>query len=270
VVGAAVIDRAAPCRICEGPTAPFGETLVLDDVPARFRRCQGCGAVLADEPDWLDAAYSRPIGRRDIGLVQRNLQVARQVDAVVRAFGDRGRPVLDFGAGNGMLVRLLRDRGLDARYLDSYAENLFAEGFEWDPAGSPPGAVLAVEVVEHLLDPVASLAPLIEGADLLVVSTEIVPDPAPPLGSWWYYSLDNGQHITIFGPGSIAALAGRLGLSACSFGSIHVLSRRRLAAPAVRLALSGPGAAAIRRLRPTPSRLDADFEARFGDRLELP
>ena len=263
-------DGAVPCRICEGPTAPFGETLVLDDVEARFRRCGTCGAVLADEPDWLDAAYSRPIGRRDIGLVQRNLQIARQVDAIVRAFGDRRRPVLDFGAGNGMLVRMLRDRGLDARYLDSYAENLFAEGFEWQAGADRPGAVIAVEVVEHLLDPVATLAPLIEGADLLMISTEIVPDPPPRLGSWWYYSLDNGQHITIFGPGSIATMAGRLGLEACSFGSVHVLSRRRLPAPLVRLALSRPGAAALRRLRPTPSLLDADFEARFGERLDRP
>ena len=53
---------------------------------------------------------------------------------IARGFGlSEQEQVLDWGGGDGLLVRLLRDAGLDAYHHDRYADNLYAAGFEGDP-----------------------------------------------------------------------------------------------------------------------------------------
>jgi len=69
-------------------------------------------------------------------------------------------PVLDYGCGYPLFLRLLRDGGLDAAGFEPYAEELHRRGadqlqvadvfFTRLPPGSQFGTVIMVDVIEHL------------------------------------------------------------------------------------------------------------------------
>ena len=60
----------------------------------------------------------------------RNLLNVGLVLATLTLLGERNGTVVDF-AGYGFLVRLLRDKGVNAFWVDPYSENLVARGFEY-------------------------------------------------------------------------------------------------------------------------------------------
>lgn len=254
------------CPICGARTRPFGRAVVLDDVNASFSRCPSCWAVVADEPTWLEHAYTDAIARHDIGLISRNIQLAEDVSRTVMYCLPTATSFIDFGAGNGMFVRMMRDRGFDFRYFDPYGPNIFAECFEVVDAPSPGADVItALEVVEHLRDPIAELSPFVRNSDLLLVSTTLVAEEAPPLDSWWYYSLSSGQHITLLSARSLGILASALGFRVASFGTFHVLSREPINALRLRVTLRLPCLPQRRSRR--GSLLETDYEQLFGQRL---
>ena len=55
----------------------------------------------------------------------------------------------------GILVRLLRDYGVEALWCDQYCENLLARGFEYN--GECADLVTAFEVLEHFVNPLEEL-----------------------------------------------------------------------------------------------------------------
>jgi hypothetical protein len=242
--------------------------MVLLKHPASYSRCRRCFAVQADDPTWLADAYSTPIAARDIGLVSRNVDLAKHIRRTLAVVFPRASSFLDFGAGNGMFVRLMRDRGYDFGYFDRYGPNLFAKGFERDIAMSYE-VMTALEVVEHLMFPVEEIRPFVAQADGLIISTELVPEDAPPLESWWYYSLESGQHITIFSREALRRFAEALGFQVKSVGSLHVLSRRPVPDAVIWLLRSRLALLLDLRAR-RRSLLPDDFEALFGQTLAGP
>jgi hypothetical protein len=78
----------------------------------------------------LPEAYASPINVSDTGYVARNLWSAERVRMIVELSRDPAGKFLDYAAGYGLLVRLMRDIGYDFRWADEYCENLFARCFE--------------------------------------------------------------------------------------------------------------------------------------------
>lgn len=216
------------CPLCLRSLSWFGDGMVLDHVPVRYLRCDGCGSVVLPHPDWLDEAYSHAISPLDVGLLERCVQMANITTALVFAQGLRRGKFLDFAGGYGTLTRLMRDRGFDFRHHDPLCQNLFAQGFE---AGVTErhDLVTAFEVLEHLTDPVATLAEVVRSTDHLLVTTQVLPNPVPPPGSWGYYAEEAGQHITFYSVSGLRALGGRLGMQLTTSGrSVHMFHRRPL------------------------------------------
>jgi hypothetical protein len=229
------------CRACDTPCEPFATALVLGHVDATYQRCPSCGLVMAVRPTWLPEAYSDAIAKLDIGLLDR-CQILSSVTAMVlKAERLRGGRFLDWAGGYGTLTRMMRDRGYDFVHTDPMATNIFAAGHEVLelPRGDGVDAgdrgrydlVTAFEVLEHLPDPVAALAPVAGVTDLLLTTTHLVPDPAPQPADWWYYTLDSGQHITFYTQESLAVLAERLGFDGVVTGSfVHLFHRGKVSA----------------------------------------
>lgn len=186
--------------------------------------------VFAVEPTWLEAAYATAIASTDIGLASRCVRLADAVPRVLRAFAGDAKTFVDYGAGTGLFVRLMRDRGYPFEYYDRYGPNLFARGFESSDINCGlHDVVTAFEVLEHLVHPVEDLGALCGNAQVLIATTELLPVPQPQPTDWWYYSLATGQHVTFYTEQSIDVLGRRLGLKhRATAGTLHVLSKKRI------------------------------------------
>ena len=214
------------CRACEGDVTPFADARVLGHVDVSYLQCGSCGLVMADDPTWLEEAYADAIAHLDVGLLDLCQILANVTSSVLRAERLRGGRFLDWAGGYGVLTRLMRDRGFDFVHTDVYAANIFASGFTGDLADERFDLVTAFEVLEHLVDPVGELAPVAAATDRLLVTTQVLPSPAPRPGEWDYYALESGQHITFYTQRSLEELARRLGFDGVVTSSlVHLFHR---------------------------------------------
>ena len=102
------------CRVCHRPIGTsFSEGRILDRNVEYFE-CAECGYVQTEEPTWLDEAYSSPINLSDTGIMARNLSNVNLTLATLTLMGAKSAQVVDYAGGYGLLVRLLRDKGVDA------------------------------------------------------------------------------------------------------------------------------------------------------------
>ena len=203
---------------------------VLHKYSAHYECCGSCGFLRVHDPHWLGEAYSSAIAAADTGLVMRNISLASKVAAVLYwVLGERGEGrYLDAAGGYGMLTRMMRDLGFDFYWTDKYCENLLARGFDYDDAIGPCRAVTAMEVMEHLTDPVAFVDDILRSSmsKTLLFSTELYTGDPPQPEDWGYYSFPTGQHIAFFQRRTLEVLGQRLGLHLVSAHGLHALSRQ--------------------------------------------
>ncbi|MEA5541942.1 glycosyltransferase [Limnoraphis robusta Tam1] len=181
-----------------------------------------------EDPFWLQEAYSSPIAASDVGLVSRNLQLSQVTEKLILSnFHPQGK-FLDYGCGYGLLVRLMRDSGLDFYGYDKYCQNLFVKGFE-GTVKERYELVTAFEVFEHFVDPIQEIEELLKISRNIFFSTQLLPGHNPQPNEWWYYALNEGQHIAIYTQQSLAEIAKRFDLNLYSDGnSLHLLTEKKL------------------------------------------
>lgn len=184
------------CRICETPSGNSIFSALLLDQDVSYYECLACGYVQTQEPTWLDRAYEDVINKSDTGIMQRNQNNVGIVLATLAIIGKRDGRVVDSAGGYGILVRLLRDAGVDALWSDPYCTNLLAIGFEHSTQDAD--IVTAFEAFEHFVDPISEAERLFATAPNLLISTLVIPSPTPTPDNWWYYGMDHGQHIGFF------------------------------------------------------------------------
>ena len=165
------------------------QSVVLHKYQADYEVCTSCGFLRAHEPHWLDEAYTSAIAAADTGLVMRNLSLSFKVASVLYwLMGERGNGrYLDVAGGYGMLTRRMRDLGFDFYWSDKYCDNLLARGFEFGEHLKGCRAVTAMEVMEHLTDPMAFVDDALKTADTdTLLFTTVLYKGKPPDKDWWY------------------------------------------------------------------------------------
>jgi hypothetical protein len=188
-----------------------------------YFQCRTCGYVQTEDPYWLEEAYSSAINTCDTGIMVRNLANSRIVLGSLWLMGSLDEKVVDCAGGYGILVRLLRDLGIDALWADRYCGNLLARGFEH--SGEKATLVTAFEAFEHFVDPKDELRAMLDIAPSVLLSTEIIPNPTPAQDAWWYYGKDHGQHIGFFRLKTLEKLAARFGKKLLTDGrSYHLIT----------------------------------------------
>jgi hypothetical protein len=247
------------CKICGAASRLFDEAIVLRKHTARYFRCVECGFLQTEEPHWIDEAYSSAIAGQDVGIMARNLTNGHVASAVLNLLFPQVSEAVDFGAGHGIFVRLMRDRGFNFLWSDRYATNDYARGFE-APAGKRFDFLTAFEVLEHLPDPISDVSRLMELSDNVFVSTALVPSPPPRINEWWYYMPGSGQHISFYTKESLQSLAARFHRHLLSFNSYHLFSSKPHSRFLFQLAVRPRAARILNSAFRRPSLIPGDLE----------
>ena len=220
------------CSICgHNSREKYAESLILGKFHARHLACNQCGHEWLENPTiWLSDAYTSPIANTDTGIVTRSLNLLRIISSFL-SLNSKPGPILDWGSGSGLLVRLLRDRGHASYGFEPYTVPVLAAGFtirteEAAASKAPFRAVLAIEVLEHLEDPKAFMASVLSITDTLIFTTELLENNR--VGKcWWYYSTETGQHISFYTRISLKHLASYFGCMyySCRNQGLHIFTR---------------------------------------------
>jgi hypothetical protein len=209
------------CRLCEGRLEPKFSLMALRKYEVRYFECDRCGSLQTEEPYWLDEAYGSNLSSLDTGAAQRNLQNLAAAYVVSRLFGVRD--AIDFGGGDGLLCRLLRDYGVNCYVTDKYAAPTYGQGFS-EPNFPAPSLVLAFEVIEHFAAPAKDLAELFHSQpEVLLASTEIY---GRQHADWWYLACESGQHVFFYSEKAVKMIADRFGYSTVLSGGYLLFVRK--------------------------------------------
>ena len=252
----------AECRCCDGKTEPVGSTLVLGKYPVAYQRCTNCGFVQTETPFWLEESYSNPMTSYDLGGISRPTLNSLLTKALLTVFFDENKPALDFGGGYGVFTRWMRDIGYNFWHYDAHAPNLFAQGFAIDMAATAQHFELATafEVFEHLPQPVQTLGQILEVADSVFFSTDIVPEPTPSFEDWRYFGPEHGQHVAFYSKDSLRVLAARFGARFVTApNGYHMITRKKISDRLFRWTLRPAVRTAINLLHRRPTLLTTDF-----------
>lgn len=215
------------CKICSTNSEIFSQAEILNKYSIKYFKCPNCGFIQTEEPYWMEEAYSEVINRSDIGLLKRNIELSKTTKAVLSLLFDKRKKFLDYGAGYGVFVRLMRDLGFDFYWFDKFSDNLFAKDFETKQSDKYE-LLTAYEVFEHLVEPVDEVENMLKFSDNILFSTFLVPQSNPKPGEWWYYALDHGQHISLYSRRALEVLAKKFGLNFYTNGkNIHLFSKKK-------------------------------------------
>lgn len=194
------------CRLCGGAlTLQFsGKVLARHDID--YFACSDCGSLQTESPHWLSEAYASNLAPIDTGAAQRCFVNLGASHAVARLLGFSN--IIDFGGGDGLHTRLLRDHGLNAHVEDAHARPGYAQGFS-QPDFTTPDLVTAFEVMEHFANPAEDLARIFaRGAKAVLASTTRWHGEG---ADWWYLTPTTGQHIFFYSDAAIAHVARQYG-----------------------------------------------------------
>ncbi|WP_133178005.1 class I SAM-dependent methyltransferase [Rhizobium rhizogenes] len=200
------------CKICGDASKSLSKEQVLGKHFTNLYECQSCNFIFMDPIYWLDEAYQRPITALDLGYVERNLRSADFVEQLLAPLPP-SLLFVDYGGGTGMFVRMMRDRGFRFHIVEPYTETTFANNCEAnvDRFGRY-GALTAIEVFEHLPNPIASFKEMLTFSSAILFTTELYPNSRPAFGTWWYSGLEHGQHVSFHSEKSLEALGRQFGL----------------------------------------------------------
>ena len=222
------------CPVCDGRCAAAGtldfnksceelrgKVLPRSGIGVRYFACGDCGFCFAPGMyGWTAEELARKVYNDAYTSIDPDWEEVRpRNNAVVlhEAFGNRAPSIrhLDYGGGNGLLVRILAGKGWNSLSYDPYVdrEKRLADLGRFD-------LVTAFEVFEHVQDVqalVRDLASLLVDDGVVLFSTllsdgEIV--PGQPL-TWWYAAPRNG-HISLYSSRSLAFLGAAAGFSFAS------------------------------------------------------
>jgi len=188
------------CKICNSDTKKIFTKKILKKYDVNYHQCGHCKFLFTDEPYWLNEAYASAFTSTDTGLLARVLQYGKIVEGIIVRYYNKDSIYLDFGGGNGLFTRYMRDLGMNFYRYDKYAENIYSTYFDFKLISEEKRKfelITSMEVMEHLENPMETFDELFSMTDNLFFTTFLQPKKEE-LSNWWYISNIHGQHIAFY------------------------------------------------------------------------
>ena len=216
------------CKICNGNSNYIFTANILNKYPIKYLQCQSCNFLQTEKVFWINEAYQDAITKQDIGLLYRNRIITPILKSLIKLFFNKRNKFIDYGAGYGVLVRIMRDYGFDMYRYDKYCSNIFANGFDYDEK-SRYELLTAFEVFEHLDDPIKEVEFMLNFSDNIFFSTEIQPLKNVLPENWWYIMPETGQHIALYSIQSLKQIALNYHLNFYSnVKNLHLFTKKKI------------------------------------------
>ncbi|MCK4664987.1 MAG: class I SAM-dependent methyltransferase [Bacteroidales bacterium] len=216
------------CKICKSDIKYLFKAKVLKKYKASYYKCKKCGFIQTEKPFWLKEAYSLKNTYTDTGYVSRNINFSNMTENIIEINFDYNGKFIDYGAGYGLFVRLMRDKGFHFYWHDIYENNIFAFGFDVKKiVKNNYELLIAFEVFEHLVDPVKEIKKMFKFSNNILFSTALQPDKEiHNINDWWYFAPEGGQHISFYTLNSLEYISRKFNAYLFSNGNnIHLLSK---------------------------------------------
>jgi hypothetical protein len=208
------------CRLCDGLAEEKFQLSVLGKYTVGYYECSICGSLQSEPPYWLGESYSLSLASLDVGAANRVNQNLAAVFSVSRILGVKS--ILDFGGGDGLLCRNLRDLNIEAYVYDKYATAIYAQQFERD-LGRTFDLITAFEVAEHMAEPASEMGALFESRPRYIFLTTVLYDGQG--ADWWYMAPESGQHIFFYSAASLDHIARKFGYVHYVLGKFILFAR---------------------------------------------
>jgi len=216
------------CKICGADTSRVFSARVLKKYEVNYYYCNNCSFLQTEEPYWLEEAYRSVIGVEDTGVLKRNIMLSKQANVIINCLFNKNGKFLDYAGGYGIFVRLMRDIGFDFYWNDPYSKNVLSKGFEYNNIDKID-LITAFEVFEHFNDPLVEIEKMLNISKNILFSTRIFKGAPPNPAEWWYYSLNSGQHISLYSIKTLQFIANKYKLNLnTNYKSVHLLSTQRI------------------------------------------
>lgn len=219
------MNNTFECRLCKSETTHIFFNTVLMKYKVDYRKCQNCDSLQTDPPFWLEEAYKENnLSNLDTGAVQRcinNLSVCLFISKFLKL-----KNAIDYGGGDGLLCRMLRDYEINCYLKDKYSIPTYAQGFT-RPNFTRPDLVLGFELVEHFPNPALDLCLLFESdPKALILSTAIYKNQNQ---DWWYLSPESGQHVFFYSKKSMRLIANKFKYNLMIGGGFIIFTKKTTA-----------------------------------------
>lgn len=213
-------DKKETCRLCNGQADYCFTLRNMGRYDIKYFVCSACGSMQTEKPYWLDEAYANAIRYTDTYVGERSQRMPRLAYCLAKLFKlPQTASILDWGGGNGLMTRLLRDLGFDARNYDMYDKNSYAGGFD-DEAGKNYDMITSFEVLEHMAEPKDEIAQIFErNPKVIFMSTCFFCGEDI---NWSYLAPYSGRHIFFYSPKALLEIASSRGYSAILFNNLIV------------------------------------------------
>lgn len=209
------------CRLCNGMLSKLYTLKVLSKYNVDYYKCGDCQSLQTETPYWLDEAYAnKNLSHLDTGAAQRNLKNLAACFAISKLLNLRN--AIDFGGGDGLLCRMLRDYNINCYVKDKYTTPTYAQGFT-EQNFKVPDLVIGFEVLEHFANPNVDLDDLFSyKPKALLLSTVIYTNEH---NGWWYLDPESGQHIFFYSKKALEKIAKKYRYSVIISGSFILFIR---------------------------------------------
>ena len=220
------------CKICSLESQKiFSTNKILNKYNADYFKCNNCGFIFISDCFWLKEAYSSPIHNIDTGIIKRNYKFSSILSKLLKKEYNDALKYLDYGAGYGIFVRMMRDKGYNFYWYDKYSKNLFAKDFSFNPQNKNKFELLSlIEVLEHSPNPLDFFSDLFEHSNDIFFTTEIIRNNnIQSIDDWHYFAPMAGQHISFFSIKSLQIIAKKFNKNIYSDGKqIHLITNKKL------------------------------------------